>query len=128
MLLVTNRCRAPKNLVFRPIRQKPDSGLWADDAQSKCIRPTFPSSLYQTRGKRDRLIAGYVSAVSTLRNASEKLTKNIAYYPGEIKHLFYPGRYAREFLVGLCRPVLQVLTLFQAKKLYFPHLLSHLAS
>ena len=29
-------------------------------------------------------------------------------------------RYYREFLVGVCRPVLQILTLFQAKKCHFP--------
>ena len=32
-----------------------------------------------------------------------------------------PGRYPREFLVGVCRPVLQILTLFQTKKCNFPH-------
>ena len=30
------------------------------------------------------------------------------------------GGYDREFLVGVCRPVLQILTLFQAKKCHFP--------
>ena len=30
------------------------------------------------------------------------------------------GGYYREFLVGVCRPVLQILTLFQAKKCHFP--------
>ena len=29
--------------------------------------------------------------------------------------------YSREFLLWLCRPVLQILTLFHAKKCYFPH-------
>ena len=32
-----------------------------------------------------------------------------------------PGRYSWEFLVGVCRPVLQILTLFQTKKCNFPH-------
>ena len=32
-----------------------------------------------------------------------------------------PGRYSWEFLVGVCRPVLQILTLFQTKKCHFPH-------
>ena len=31
------------------------------------------------------------------------------------------GRYSWEFLVGVCRPVLQILTLFQTKKCNFPH-------
>ena len=32
-----------------------------------------------------------------------------------------PGRYSWEILVGMCRPVLQILTLFQTKKCNFPH-------
>ena len=32
-----------------------------------------------------------------------------------------------EFLVGVCRPVLQILTLFQTKKWHFPHPFSDLA-
>ena len=35
-----------------------------------------------------------------------------------------PGGYSWEFLVGVCRPVLQILTLFQTKKCNFPHLFS----
>ena len=35
-----------------------------------------------------------------------------------------PGGYSWEFLVGVCRPVLQILTLFQTKKYNFPHPLS----
>ena len=31
------------------------------------------------------------------------------------------GGYSWEFLVGVCRPVLQILTLFQTKKCHFPH-------
>ena len=31
------------------------------------------------------------------------------------------GVYSWEFLVGVCRPVLQILTLFQTKKCHFPH-------
>ena len=34
---------------------------------------------------------------------------------------FSPGGYSREFLVGVCRPVLHLLTLFQTKKCVFPH-------
>ena len=34
------------------------------------------------------------------------------------------GGYSWEFLVGLCRPVLQILTRFQTKKCYFPYLFS----
>ena len=33
----------------------------------------------------------------------------------------FPGRCPWEFLVGLCRPVLQILTRFQTKKCYSPH-------
>ena len=33
-----------------------------------------------------------------------------------------------EFLIGLCRLVLQILTLFQTQKCHFPHLFSDLAS
>ena len=32
----------------------------------------------------------------------------------------YPGRYSWEFLVGVCRPVFQILDLFQTKKCHFP--------
>ena len=32
-----------------------------------------------------------------------------------------PGGYHWQFLVGVCRPVLQILTLFQTKKGNFPH-------
>ena len=35
---------------------------------------------------------------------------------------FFPGRYSLEFLVEMCRSVLQILTLFQAKKCHFSHL------
>ena len=31
------------------------------------------------------------------------------------------GRYSWEFLVEVCRPVLQILTLFQTKKRHFAH-------
>ena len=34
---------------------------------------------------------------------------------------FSPGEYSWEFLVGVCRPVLHLLTLFQTKKCVFPH-------
>ena len=37
------------------------------------------------------------------------------------------GGYSCEFLVGVCRPVLQILTRFQTKKLNFPHPFSDLA-
>ena len=39
-----------------------------------------------------------------------------------------PGDYSREFFVGVCHPVLQILTLFQTKKYHFPHPFSDLAS
>ena len=31
------------------------------------------------------------------------------------------GGYYWEFLVGVCRPVLRILSLFQSKKCHFPH-------
>ena len=42
MCLVTNRCAARKALLFFDQSDKnPDSGLRADDAESKCIRRPF---------------------------------------------------------------------------------------
>ena len=41
---------------------------------------------------------------------------------------YVPGRSSTEFLVGVCRPVLQILTLFQTKKCHFSHPFSDLAS
>ena len=35
--------------------------------------------------------------------------------------LLPPGGYPWEFFVGVCRPVLQILTRFQTKKRHFPH-------
>ena len=53
MLLVTNQCRAVKDILFFDQSDKsPDSGLRADDELSKYIRHPFP-------GKKDCLIAGY---------------------------------------------------------------------
>ena len=40
--------------------------------------------------------------------------------------LSWPGGYSWEFLLGLCRPVLQILTLFQTKKMYFSTLVFRL--
>ena len=39
-----------------------------------------------------------------------------------IKNFIYiPGDYSWEFLVGVCHPVLQIMTLFQTKKCHFSH-------
>ena len=38
-----------------------------------------------------------------------------------------PGGYSSEFLVGVCRPVPQILTQFQTKIFHFPHPFSDLA-
>ena len=38
------------------------------------------------------------------------------------------GGHSSEFLVGVCRPVLQILTQFQTKMCHFPHPFSDLAS
>ena len=46
-----------------------------------------------------------------------------------LKGAMSPSRgYYWEFLVGVCRPVLQILTLFQKKKCHFPHPFSDLVS
>ena len=37
------------------------------------------------------------------------------------------GRYSWEFLVGVCRPVFQILSWYQTKKCNYPHLFSDLA-
>ena len=37
------------------------------------------------------------------------------------------GGYSWEFLMGVCRPVLQILTQFQTQKFNFPHPFSDLA-
>ena len=39
-----------------------------------------------------------------------------------------PVGYSGEFLVGMCRPVLKILTLFLTKKFHYPHPFSDLAS
>ena len=39
---------------------------------------------------------------------------------------YFPEGFSWEFLVGMCRPVLQILSLFQTKKYYFPHPFSDL--
>ena len=44
-----------------------------------------------------------------------------------LEELLAPTRgYSSEFSVGVCRPVLQILTLFQTKICHFPHLCSDL--
>ena len=50
--------------------------------------------------------------------------------PLDLKGLCHsPGGYSWEFLVGVCRPVLQILTIFQTKKkCHFPHPFSDLVS
>ena len=44
------------------------------------------------------------------------------------KKLQGPGGYSLEFLVGVCRAVLQILTLFQTKKCPFSHPFPEMAS
>ena len=39
---------------------------------------------------------------------------------------YFPEGFSRKFLVGMCHPVLQILTLFQTKKCYFPYPFSDL--
>ena len=61
-------------------------------------------------------------------NAKETV---MSLWVGEAKHINSfaspPGGYSREFLMGVCRPVLQILTLsFRQKKIHFPHPFSDL--
>ena len=55
----------------------------------------------------------------------KKTTMNLK---SEVIHKFTfksPERYSREFLAGVYRPVLQILTRFQTKKCNFLHLISN---
>ena len=57
MCCLTNRCKAPKDLLLFDQKVKsPDSGLRADDALSKCIRRSFPrvSQTKREEGLPDR--------------------------------------------------------------------------
>ena len=69
------------------------------------------------------LLLPYVS----YRESKEKL---LMYHPNlscAIMFLsYFPEGFSRKFLVGMCRPVLQILTLFQTKKCHFPHPFSDL--
>ena len=60
----------------------------------------------------------------------ERKEKLLMYHPNlscAIMFLsYFPERFSRKFLVGMCRPVLQILTLFQTKKCHFPHPFSDL--
>ena len=56
------------------------------------------------------------------RKMNEKPRKRL------IQMSFEPGGYSRKFLVGVCRPVLQSLTLFQTKKCHFSQPFLDLAS
>ena len=56
---------------------------------------------------------------------SDNLSRNNCIFKGVIKP---GGDYSQEFLVGVCRPVLQILTLFQTKKCHFPNPFSDQAS
>ena len=57
---------------------------------------------------------------------SDNLSRNGCIFKGIIKPR--GGDYSQEFLVGVCRPVLQILALFQTLKCYFPHPFSDQAS
>ena len=69
------------------------------------------------------LLLPYVS----YRESKEKL---LLYQPSSscaIMFLsYFPKGFSWEFLVGMCRPVLQILSLFQTKQCYFPHPFSDL--
>ena len=57
---------------------------------------------------------------------SDNLSRNGCIFKGIIKPR--GGDYSQEFLVGVRRPVLQILTLFQTKKCHFPNPFSDQAS
>ena len=63
----------------------------------------------------------YIS--KTKRRFNDRRTEHLSSLLVAITHLLLPpgGEYYWEFLVGVCRPVLQILTLFQTKKCNFPH-------
>ena len=66
----------------------------------------------------------------TKRSFNDRKTEHLNPLLVTITHLQLPpvgGEYYWEFLVGVCRPVLQILTLLQTKKCNFPHPFSHLA-
>ena len=67
----------------------------------------------------------------TKRRFNDRKTENLSPLLLAITHLLLPpgggGKYYWEFLVGVCSPVLQILTLFQTKKCNFPHPFSDLA-
>ena len=69
------------------------------------------------------LLLPYVS----YRESKEKL---LMYQPSSSCSImflsYFPEGFSRKFLVGMCHPVLQILTLFQTKKCYFPHPFSDL--
>ena len=77
-----------------------------------------------TKSKFSLLLA-YVS----YRESKEKL---LIYQPNSSCAIicmflsYFPEGFSRKFLVGMCRPVLQILSLFQTKKCYFPHPFSDL--
>ena len=87
----------------------------------KCHKVEFawinPSDPIMTKFKFSLLLP-YVS----YRDSKEKL---LMYRPNlscAIMFLsYFPEGFSWEFLVRVCRPVLQILTLFQTKKYHFPH-------
>ena len=94
----------------------------------KCHKIEFawinPLNPIMTKSKFSLLLA-YVS----YRESKEKL---LIYQPNSSCAIicmflsYFPEGFSWEFLVGMCRPVLQILTLFQTKKCHFPHPFSDL--
>ena len=92
----------------------------------KCHKVEFawinPLNPIMTKFKLSLLLP-YVS----YRESKEKL---LLYQPSSscaIMFLsYFPEGFSWEFLVGMCRPVLQILSLFQTKQCYFPHPFSDL--
>ena len=52
------------------------------------------------------------------RSGRRKFSKNTL---KDARISFAPGGYSSEFVVGVCRPILQILTLFQTKTCHFPY-------
>ena len=93
---------------------------------------------FHNMGSQETNVASIAKESGTLQFHSE-ITTSRGKYPHfqegqvnrDIKFPFFPGRgggYSSEFLVGVCRPVPQILTQFQTKRFHFQHPFSDLAS
>ena len=77
-------------------------------------KPTNPSFSFDSLRWLSLIISFVFFVTSVLSVLFDKVLK-------QIKNADIRGGYLRESLVGVCRPVLRILTLFQTKKCNFPH-------